>query len=73
MLLSEARPRPYRQPTDERGYDQDKEDTDYFDELRNRAVITHQYEPTAKSASSLMHAKAIQMINSAIDRELSAR
>jgi len=37
MLLSEARPRPYRQPKEQRGYNQEEVDKQYFDDLKTRA------------------------------------
>lgn len=43
MLLSEARPRPYRQPESERGFNQEETDKKFFDELRDRAVWHKNY------------------------------
>lgn len=43
MLLSEARPRPYRQPSNERGFDQEETDKEYFDRLRDHAVWHKNY------------------------------
>lgn len=40
MLLSEARPRPYRQPESERRFNQEETDKKAFDELRDHAVWT---------------------------------
>lgn len=38
MLLSEARPRPYRQPESERKFNQKEIDDKYFDELKDHAI-----------------------------------
>lgn len=43
MLLSEARPRPYRQPESERRFNQEETDKKAFDELRDHAVWTKNY------------------------------
>lgn len=43
MLLSEARPRPYRQPESERRFNQEETDKQYFDELRDHAVWHKNY------------------------------
>lgn len=43
MLLSEARPRPYRQPESERRFNQEETDKQSFDELRDRAEWTKNY------------------------------
>lgn len=43
MLLSEARPRPYRQHKSERGFNQEETDKKAFDELRDHAVWTKNY------------------------------
>ena len=43
MLLSEARPRPYRQPGNERRFNQEETDKKAFDELRDHAVWTKNY------------------------------
>ena len=43
MLLSEARPRPYRQPEYERGFNQEEVDKEYFDKLRAHAEWNKNY------------------------------
>lgn len=43
MLLSEARPRPYRQHKSERRFNQEETDKQAFDALRDRAVWTKNY------------------------------
>ena len=43
MLLSEARPRPYRQHKSERGFNQEETDKQSFDTLRDRAEWTKNY------------------------------
>lgn len=43
MLLSEARPRPYRQPESERRFNQEETDKQSFDTLRDRAEWTNNY------------------------------
>lgn len=43
MLLSEARPRPYRQPESERRFNQEETDKQSFDTLKDRAVWTKNY------------------------------
>lgn len=73
MLLSEARPRPYRQPVTDRGFDQQEVDDAYFDELQNRAYVTKKLKPDYASATNFMYSKMLDIVNDCVQREFNAR